>query len=287
MNNFTLDRNFTLVPEHLDVNHLVQEIMNYRSKFLHLRKAFTHCKLEERFISELESSYPIHKHKLDRTYCYGRGLSEELAYEIGNINNKELHPTLKAMIENISRELINVEKWKNIADEVKAYYELHNINIWSLNYMDSRYREIFLYIDEIQEQFSILKQSFTYQIQNNQITVVEALKSMTTPNISIQGNQNQIQTGSNNQQIVTQSQNDQIPLVFDDIKAFIEKIENVSDDEKKLFQTQIDDLKVSYSQPTFTSKYSSFMSNASAHVTIGSALWQSGLITLLTACLPT
>lgn len=287
MNNFTLDRNFTLVPEHLDVNHLVQEIMNYRSKFLHLRKAFTHCKLEERFISELESSYPIHKHKLDRTYCYGRGLSEELAYEIGNINNKELHPTLKAMIENISRELINVEKWKNIADEVKAYYELHNINIWSLNYMDSRYREIFLYIDEIQEQFSILKQSFTYQIQNNQITVVEALKSMTTPNISIQGNQNQIQTGSNNQQIVTQSQNDQIPLVFDDIKAFIEKIENVSDDEKKLFQTQIDDLKVSYSQPTFISKYSSFMSNASAHVTIGSALWQSGLITLLTACLPT
>ncbi|CAB1210325.1 hypothetical protein SFB21_0754 [Acinetobacter bouvetii] len=122
---------------------MVQEIMNYQGKFLRLKNAFSHCKNEEKFISELEISYPEHKYKLDRTYCYGRGLSEELAFEIGNINNKELHPTLKAMIENISRELISREKWKTIADEVRQYYELHNINIWSLDYMDSRYREIF------------------------------------------------------------------------------------------------------------------------------------------------
>ncbi|CAB1210327.1 hypothetical protein [Acinetobacter bouvetii] len=108
---------------------------------------------------------------------------------------------------------------------------------------------------------------------------------MTTPNISIQGNQNQIQTGSNNQQIV--NQNTQTPEIFDNLKAFIEKIENVSDDEKKLFQTQIDDLKSDYSQPNFARKYSTFMSNASTHVTIGTALWQSGLLPLLTACLPT
>lgn len=287
MDNFTLDRDFTLVPEHLGVNHLVQEIMNYRSKFLRLRETFIHCKVEEKFISELERSYLEHKHKLDRTYYYGRGLSEELAFEIGNINNKELHPTLKSMIENISRELISRERWKSIADEVNEYCDLHNINIWSLDYMDSRYREIFQYTNEILEQFSILKQSFTYQIQNNQITVVEAIKSMNTPNISIQGNQNQIQTGSNNQQVVNQSQNAQTPEIFDNLKAFIEKIENVSDDEKNQFQTQIDDLKLNYSQPTFTSKYNTFMSNASAHVTIGTALWQSGLMPLLAACLPT
>lgn len=287
MNNFTLDRNFTVVPEHLDVHHLVQEIMNYRSKFLSLRETFVHCKVEEKFISELQSSYSEHQHKLDLTYCYGRALSEELAFEIGNINNKEINPTLRAMIENISRELKSRERWKSIADEVKEYYESNDINIWSLHYMDSRYREIFQYTNEIIEQFSILKQSFTYQIQSNQIKVTEAIKSMNTPNISVQGNQNQIQTGSNNHQIVNQSLNTQIPEIFDSIKAFIDQIENVSDNEKKLFQTQIDDLKSNYSQSTFTNKYNTFMANASAHITIGTALWQSGLMPLLTACLPT
>lgn len=287
MENFTLDRNFSLVPEYLDINHLIQEIMNYRGKFLRLQKAFLHCKHEEMFFSELNTSYKEHKHKLDRTYYYGKALSEELAFEIGNINNKELHPTLKAMIENISKELINSEKWKFTADEVKQYYELHNIDIWSLEYMDSKYREIFQYTNEILEKFNILKQSFTYKIESKQITVDEAFKSMIPPNISIQGNQNQIQTGSNNQQIVNQSQNTQTPEIFDNLKVFIEKIENVSEAEKNQFQIEIDDLKSNYSQPTFTSKYNTFMSNVSAHVTIGTALWQSGLMRLLSACLPT
>lgn len=287
MENFTLDRNFSLVPEYLDINHLIQEIMNYRGKFLHLQNAFLHCKHEEMFISELNTSYKEHKHKLERTYCYGKALSEELAFEIGNINNKELHPTLKAMIENISRELRKSEKWNFIADEVKQYYELHNIDIWSLEYMDSKYRDIFKYTNEILDKFDILKQSFTYKIESNQMTVEEAFKSMTPHNISIQGNQNQIQTGSNNQQIVNQSQNTQTPEIFDNLKAFIEKIENVSVAEKNQFQIEIDDLKSNYSQPTFTSKYNTFMSNVSAHVTIGTALWQSGLMRLLSACLPT
>ncbi|WP_180116865.1 hypothetical protein [Acinetobacter sp. YH12096] len=287
MENFTLNRNFTLVPEHLNVNCLVQEIMNYRSKFLRLSKDFLHCKVEERFIDELNRSYHEHQHKLDRTYCYGKALSEELAFEVGNINNTEIYPTLKILIEKLVEELISRQRWQNIADEVKQYSESHNINIWSLTYMDTRYRQIYEYIDEILDQLEILKQSFTYQILSKQITTIEAIKLMNTPNISIQGNQNQIQTGSNNQQIVNQAQNTQPPEIFNELITFISKIENVSDDDKKQFQAQIDELKLNYNQPTFHHKYNNFMANVSAHVTIGTALWQSGLMPILTACLPT
>lgn len=286
MENYILNRNFSLVPEHLNLNHLVQEIMNYRSKFLQLNKDFVHCKTEERFISDLETNYREHKHKLDHTYCYGRGLSEELAFEVGNINNKEINQTLKSMVNNLSIELTNRKKWKNIADEVREYSQTHHIDIWSLTFMDKSYRKIFQYIDEILEQLNILKQSFTYQIQSNQITTVEAIKLMNTPNISIHGNQNQVQTGSNNQQLINQTPNILVPEIFESLKTFISKIENATLEDKTQFQAQIDDLKLSYSQPSFTSKYSTFMSNVSAHVTIGAALWQSSLMPLLTACLP-
>lgn len=287
MENFILDRNFTLVPEHLDVNYLVQEIMNYRSKFLRLSKSFLHCKLEEKFIDELNRSYREHINKLDRTYCYGKGLSEELAFEMGNINNKEIYPTIKILIERLTEELVSSKRWQNIADEVKNYSESHNIDIWSITYMDTSYRQIYVYIDEILDQLEILKQSFTYQILSKQITTIEAIKLMNTPNISIQGNQNQIQTGSNNQQIVNQAQNIQAPEIFNELIAFISNIENVSNEDKKDFQAQIDELKLNYNQPSFNGKYNNFMANLSAHTTIGTALWQSGLIPMLTACLPT
>lgn len=281
--------NYSIVANDIiDVDELINQIKCYVKKFQEYDNFFSHCKNVERFEKNLKSQVPDVSYQISQIYGSGRDLAISVPSHIYECLTIERTSLLKTAIDKLEFQLTYLKNWGE--DEhlrVAEIYQKSDCDEWSVNHMLSKTLEMCEQLSEILILINIIKSSYSYQIQSGEITTSEVRNlmraKMNTTNNSGNFQNSQISTGNNNANTMTINQN-----TSEELAVICEKLINVIEQssaktkEKEAVKIVIYEMRKANTTSGLKGAYNKLTSLMSNHITIGSAILGSNLLSELT-----
>lgn len=272
----------------VDVDQLIERIKLYAKKFQAYDESFSHYKNVEKFERNLQAQVPNLKHQITEIYCSGRDLAISVPSHIYECLTIERTSLLKTGIDKLEDQMTGLKSWAESEHlKINKIYEASGYNEWSVNRMLSETLQMCEQMEEILILISIIKSSYSYQIQSKEITTAEIRESMrtkmNTTNNSGNFQNSQISSGDSNTNTMTvnQSANEEIALVCQRLIDVIDQ-SGAKQEEKEAVRTIVHEIKDAKNQADLKDAYSKLTSSISNHITIGTAILSSSILPILT-----
>lgn len=205
------------------------------------------------------------KHKVENLYCTGRDTAVYMASKLSEIDyDFASFPTLTSVVEGFKNSWVyNFDE--SVPVTAKLICDKNEVDLWSVNQMIILYNQQGRLLKVVKETLEILKTSNLYKRENGIPIMTMPTHSVTIGNIT---NSN-VNTFSDNNQSQIQSYNE--PKVFEEMKLAIQSSTLLPETKRSLIEAT-EKLAAGHKQGGFTQAYKDFMANASAHVTIFTAM---------------
>lgn len=271
----------------VDVDKLIEQIKLYVKKFRDCEKFFSHCKNTEEFERKLQANVPDLKHQITEIYCSGRDLAISVPGHIYECLTIERTGLLKTGIDNLEYQLTGLKEWAESEHfKINEVYEASGYNDWSVNNMLLKTLEMCEQISEMLILISIIKSSYSYQIQSKEITPAEVRNlmraNMNTINNSGNFQNSQISNGdsNNNTMTINQRDNEELALVCQKLIEVIDQ-SPAKPEEKEAVKAIVYELRDANEKPEIKNAYNKLTSAISNHITIGTAILSSSILPIL------
>lgn len=273
----------------IDVDQLIEQIKLYAQKFRNYEKSFIHCKNVEGFERTLELQVPDSSYKIARIYGSGRDLAIAIQSNIYRWLTIEHTSLLKTAVDNLEYQITGLkDRTKDEYLEIDKTYEESGYRDWSINEMLSITLEMFQQIDEILIIIRIIKDSYSYKAQSEELPVAKIRDlmgaKMNTINNSGNFQNTQMSNGESNSGNMTITNNQGIS---DELAAvcqkLIEVIQNSSAEqtEKDAVKAIVHEIEAAETPLKLKDAYNNLISSISSHVTIGTAILTSSILPIL------
>lgn len=272
----------------VDVDKLIDQIKLYVKKFHECEEFFIHCKNEENFERNLEVQVPKLSYKIARIYGSGRDLAISVPSYINEYLTIERNGLLKTAIDKLEYQLKGLKDWGESEHlEVSKVYKESDCYEWSVSHMLSKTLEMCDQIAEILILINIIKSSYSYQLQAGEITTAEIREltraKMNTINNTGNFQNSQISNGDSNTNSMTvnQSNNEELALICQKIIEVIEQ-STAKPEEKDAVKAVVHEMAEAKTPSRIKDVYGKLTSAISNHITIGSAILESNVWSVLT-----
>lgn len=273
----------------IDVDQLIEQIILYAQKFRNYEKSFIHCKNVEGFERKLELQVPDSSYKIARIYGSGRDLAIAIQSSIYRYLTIEQTSLLKTAVDNLEYQITALrDRTKDEYLEIDKAYEESGYRDWSINEMLSITLEMFQQIDEILITIRIIKNSYSYKAQSEELSLEKIRDLMGTKMNTINNSGNiqntQISNGESNSGNMTmtnnQSINDELAIVC---QKLIEVIESspAEQAEKDAVKAIVHEIEAAKTPLKLKDAYNELIASISSHITIGTAILTSSVLPML------
>lgn len=224
-----------------------------------------HLKNEEdfRFIFRIPERV---RYKVEIVYSTGRDMAGFMAGELRAVNSDiGNYPTLTSVIDRFKDTWVYGCYDSSIPDVAKAICEEHSVNLWSVSQMVLLFRKQERLLSAVRGTLKILEETELYKLENG-ISIVKQHEFFSLGNIN-----------SSNVIINSDGARASIETNYNEPKVFSEMLEvigasQLAEGEKRELSDSVNALAASHKGGSFKDAYKDFMSNASAHVTLFTAL---------------
>lgn len=270
----------------IDVDKLVKQIKLYPKKFQDYEKSFIHCKNVEEFERRLESQVPDLSYKISQIYGSGRDLAIAIPSHIYRCLTIERTSLLKTGIDDLERQITGLkDRAKSDHFRINKVYEGSGYKDWAICEMLSITLKMCRQLDEILTIISIIKTSYSYQIQSREITAAEVRNlmraEMNTINNSGNFQNNQVSTGNGNTMTINQNKSEELGIICSRLIDVIEQ-SKARPEEKQTVKAIVYEIENAKSPIDLKEAYSKLTSAISNHITIGTAILGSSILPTLT-----
>lgn len=269
----------------VDVDKLVSQVKQYSKAFERHEDDFIHHKTEERFELNLEKHVPHLCHDLSQIYDSGRSIAMSVYDAINKYLDYASFPLLKTAIDHLEPCLLDLKQYGlDERERINEIYIQCGYNEWSINQMLAQIPLMCRQIDEILSLTSLIKTSHTYQVQSGNMTTQEASDrskpTMTATHFSGDFSQSIISTGNHSTNALTISASKEISDICQELIKLINNVDAL-DADKEAVSATVEAIQLAEGQPSLKKAYQNFMTSISNHVTVGSAILNSGILPAL------
>lgn len=269
----------------VDVDKLVSQVKLYSKTFERHEDGFIHHKAEEHFELNLEKHVPHLRHDLSQIYGSGRNIAISVYDAINRYLDYASFPLLKTAIDHLEPCLLDLKQYGlDERERINEIYIQCGYNEWSINQMLAQIPLMCRQIDEILSLTSLIKTSYTYQVQSGNLTTQEASDrskpTMTATHFSGDFSQSIISTGNHSTNALTISANNEISDICQKLIEVVNQA-TATEADKEVVRTAIKALESAADQPSLKKAYQNLMASISSHVTVGSAILGSNILPAL------
>lgn len=249
----------------LAVETYISRLIAIGGEFSSFDREWAHLKNGEdfRFIFRIPAEV---QYKVENVYSTGRDMAGFMAGELRAVNDDiGRYPTLTAVVDRFKDTWVYGCYDSSIPDVAKAICEENSVNLWSVSQMILLFKKQERLLSAVRGTLKILEETELYKLENG-IAIVKQHESFSLGNI----------TGSN---VIINSDgaHASIKTNYNEPKVFSEMLEAIGasklpEGEKRELSDSVNALAVSHKSGSFKDAYKEFMSNASAHVTLFTAI---------------